>query len=155
MGLGERQRRREAQVVGEPLRREVGLAGDEAIERGGIEPGVLAQEEGGHHRLVGGGVGHAVDRAERDVGVAQQDLLDRLGDEVLAVLADPVAGAADVEEEARGHAVALDDAVVAEVAGAELAAAHLVGGGGGVLVVALEQPAALDVDDLAYRLRRS
>ena len=78
-----------------------------------------------------------------------EDAADLAGGEVLAVLADPVVGAAVEEEEA----ATVDDQHVAEVAGVIDAVAELVGVGLRVVEVALEEAGiGGDAADLADAL---
>src|SRR5262249_18267712 len=125
-----------------PPRREVGLGSEKRRESPGIEGDTRAQLERGHHAVTGLGVRNAVDRGEDDAGIALQDVLDRPGQEVLAVDAQPFHIAAGEVE------VALLVAV-AEVAGVELAAPRARRRRLRVVVVAFEMTDARRIDYLA------
>ena len=98
-----------------------------------------AEHQRRHHPVADGRIGDRVHRDLDDVGVAHQDALDRRGAEVLAVDAHPVA------ESAREIGVAVL-VPVGEVAAVVHAAAHPLGFGLGIVVVAREtglRPVAL------------
>src|SRR5262249_58980595 len=124
-----------------PPRREVGLGSEKRRESPGIEGDTRAQLERGHHAVAGFGVRNPVDRGEDDAGIALQDVLDRPGQEVLAVDAQPFHVAAGEVE------VALLVAV-AEGAGVKLAAPRARPRRLRVVVVALELTDARPVDHL-------
>ena len=123
---------------------QVGLLGEERLELGGGQGGVVLEHECGHHLVAHVRVGDGVDSHPVDGREALEDPLDGGGGEVLAVDPHPVRGATGEVDEAVG-------VLVGEVARPVHAVPHPLVVGGPVVVVALEEAGALGVDQLTHR----